>query len=64
MRTKITHCVARCVATRRPILPIAMELWSCVMRAGSDDERGMTYFTDPSLLPVAQGEHALSFSYS
>ena len=34
------------------------------MRAGSDDERGMTYFTDASLLHVAQGEHALNFSYS
>ena len=41
-----------------------MELWSCVVRGAGSDERGMTYFTDPSLLPVAQGEHALSFSYS
>ena len=33
------------------------------MRAGSDDERGMTYFTDPSVLHVAQGEHEFSYSW-
>ena len=41
-----------------------MELWSCVMRRAGSNERGMTYFTDPSLLHVAQGEQALNFSYS